>query len=89
MHNDPVRGMQVFQTKAAGTSKYKWQTYHFCSNGCKANFDAKPETFARQPSGTCAAVMKARPAGAPLSPCLDLEADKVHHERQVEPSRIS
>ncbi len=42
---DPVCGMQVDSAKAAGTSDYQGQTYAFCSTGCKAKFDAKPDAF--------------------------------------------
>ena len=39
---DPVCGMTVNPAKAAGTSTRHGQTFHFCSNGCKAKFDANP-----------------------------------------------
>ena len=42
---DPVCGMQVDPAKAAGTSQYKGQTYHFCSQGCLDTFRASPETY--------------------------------------------
>jgi Cu+-exporting ATPase len=44
---DPVCGMQVDQAKAAGTSQYQGQTYYFCSNGCKAKFDANPGQYVK------------------------------------------
>ena len=42
---DPVCGMQIDLQKAAGISVYHGQTYHFCSNGCKAAFDKEPEKY--------------------------------------------
>lgn len=47
MEKDVVCGMQVDPTKAAGSSQYKGKTYYFCSNGCKAKFDANPGQFAK------------------------------------------
>lgn len=47
MARDVVCGMQVEPPKAAGTSEYNGKTYHFCSKGCKAQFDAKPAQFAK------------------------------------------
>ncbi len=45
---DPVCGMTVDETKPAGTSQYRGQTYYFCSPGCKASFDKDPEKFVGQ-----------------------------------------
>ena len=42
---DPVCGMNVDPTKAAGQSTYKGQCYFFCSKSCKAKFDAAPDQF--------------------------------------------
>jgi P-type Cu+ transporter len=44
---DPVCGMQVDPTTAAGTSNYQGQTYYFCSMGCKAKFDASPAQYVK------------------------------------------
>jgi Cu+-exporting ATPase len=43
---DPVCGMEVDPEHAAGSSEHAGHTYHFCSAGCKARFDAEPEVFA-------------------------------------------
>ncbi|AMY09332.1 Silver exporting P-type ATPase [Luteitalea pratensis] len=43
--NDPVCGMQVDPIRAAGTSQYQGQTYHFCSQSCLDKFQASPETY--------------------------------------------
>ncbi len=40
---DPVCGMKVDPAEAAGTRQYQGQTYYFCSKGCKAKFDRRPE----------------------------------------------
>ncbi|HET8548441.1 MAG TPA: YHS domain-containing protein [Bryobacteraceae bacterium] len=45
MKRDPVCHMDVEPTRAAGTSKYKGDTYYFCSTQCKQRFDADPESF--------------------------------------------
>ena len=47
MERDVVCGMQVDQSKAAGTSQYNGKTYYFCSNSCKTNFDADPTRYAK------------------------------------------
>ena len=47
MEKDPVCGMSIDPGKAAGTSNYQGRTFYFCSPGCKAKFDAKPEAYAK------------------------------------------
>ena len=47
MEKDVVCGMTIDPAKAAGTSEYQGRTYYFCSKGCKAKFDAKPEEYAK------------------------------------------
>ncbi len=42
---DPVCGMTVDPEHAAGSSVYQGRTYHFCSKGCVAKFEANPEKF--------------------------------------------
>src|SRR5688572_4936642 len=46
---DPVCGMEIDPTAAAGSSEYGGQTYHFCSSHCKATFDADPAAHAAGP----------------------------------------
>jgi Cu+-exporting ATPase len=43
---DPVCGMTIDPSKAAGTSQYEGKTVYFCSGGCKKRFDADPASFA-------------------------------------------
>ncbi|MDH5406721.1 MAG: YHS domain-containing protein, partial [Candidatus Aminicenantes bacterium] len=47
MPKDPVCGMQVSPSKAAGSTKYKGKTYYFCSLACKKKFDADPARYLR------------------------------------------
>jgi YHS domain-containing protein len=45
MEKDPVCGMQVKPSKAAGTSTANGKTYYFCSKTCKAKFNANPAQY--------------------------------------------
>lgn len=47
MEKDVVCGMQVDPAKAAGSSQHNGKTFYFCSNGCKAKFDANPAQFVK------------------------------------------
>jgi Cu+-exporting ATPase len=49
---DPVCGMHVTPTTAAGKSDYGGQTYYFCSLGCKKAFDKEPQEYVGQPQHT-------------------------------------
>ena len=42
---DPVCGMEISESEAAGTSTYKGQTYYFCATACKETFDENPAEF--------------------------------------------
>ena len=42
---DSVCEMMVDPQNAAGSYEYKWQTYFFCSVGCREKFKADPERF--------------------------------------------
>ena len=42
-HKDPICGMDVEESEAAGQSEHEGTTYYFCSIGCKEQFDASPE----------------------------------------------
>ena len=39
---DPVCGMDIEATTAAGHTEFKGQTYHFCGSMCKEKFDLSP-----------------------------------------------
>lgn len=45
MVTDPVCGMKVDPSTAAGKSEYRGQVYYFCSAGCKRAFDQEPEKY--------------------------------------------
>lgn len=47
MVKDVVCGMTV-DPQTAVKSEYKGQTYYFCSNGCKTQFDKDPDKYASQ-----------------------------------------
>ena len=47
MTSDPVCGMQVDESKAAAASKYKGQSYYFCSAGCKQQFEKNPQKYVK------------------------------------------
>ena len=42
---DPVCGMDVESTTAAGRSDYKGEAYYFCGSKCKEKFDLSPEQY--------------------------------------------
>jgi Cu+-exporting ATPase len=48
---DPVCGMEVEESTAAGTSVYKGKTYYFCALGCKRKFDEHPEHYIKEING--------------------------------------
>ena len=48
MQTDPVCGMQIEESEAAGKSEYKGRTYYFCSGVCKTDFDDEPERYAKK-----------------------------------------
>lgn len=43
---DPVCGMMIDQSSAAGTSRYHGQTYYFCSTEDLRQFEANPAKYA-------------------------------------------
>ena len=45
---DPVCGMTIDDSSAAATTEYNGKRFYFCSKHCKAEFDKKPEEFARK-----------------------------------------
>ena len=49
MVKDPVCGMEIDPTEAAGTSEYQGQTYYFCSLDCKTQFDKNPQQYVGPP----------------------------------------
>ncbi len=47
---DPVCGMQIEESDAAGTSEHHGRTYYFCSTSCKDKFDESPDNYANNHS---------------------------------------
>ena len=45
MSVDPVCGMQVDESKAAGKSTYRDHVFYFGSPQCKQKFDENPEAY--------------------------------------------
>jgi Cu+-exporting ATPase len=48
MAKDPICGMNIEESKAAGIAVYNGKTYYFCSAGCKAKFEKEPEKHAEK-----------------------------------------
>ena len=48
---DPVCGMQVDSTHAAGRVEYRGETYQFCSHACLEQFKRSPEQFVDERTG--------------------------------------
>ena len=72
---DPVCGMEVDPDRAAGHSEHAGQTYHFCSAGCKARFDAEPEVWHAAAQAQSAPRRERAPlplAPAPAAPVVQL-----------------
>ncbi len=66
---DPVCGMTVDPQRAGGSSEYQGKTYHFCSKGCIAKFEADPEKYLHP-----AAKPEPMPAGA-VDPVCGMTVD--------------
>jgi YHS domain-containing protein len=49
MVKDPVCGMFIEEEEAEAESQYQGQTYFFCSEECKEEFDAEPDRYIEQP----------------------------------------
>lgn len=48
MVTDPVCKMEIEEDQAAATVEYEGQTYYFCSQGCKQQFEREPERYLQQ-----------------------------------------
>ena len=58
---DPICGMEVEPSNAAGKHVYNGQTYYFCSHHCVAKFKEDPEKFLKS--------LASRACCARLRPC--------------------
>ena len=47
MAKDPICNMEVDDQTAAFKSQYGSQTYYFCSEECREQFELRPEQYAR------------------------------------------
>ncbi len=50
MARDPVCGMEVDVENAPASTEYNGQTYYFCSEECKEDFERNPERYSGQTS---------------------------------------
>ena len=48
---DPVCGMQIEESEAAGSSEYQGTTYYFCSAACQDKFEQNPEDYVNKTDG--------------------------------------
>ncbi len=68
-HKDPVCGMTVVPSKAAGTTLHKGEKYYFCSKSCQAKFEATPEKYlAPAPAAPPTAAERATEYICPMDP---------------------
>ena len=42
---DPVCGMEIEEREAKSTSTYDGETYYFCSETCRKQFDRNPRKY--------------------------------------------
>jgi len=42
---DPVCNMEIDEQSAAGRSQYQGDTYYFCTESCKNEFDQNPQQY--------------------------------------------
>src|SRR5687768_4525021 len=61
---DPVCGMTIAPSDAAGHYDYKGQTYYFCAESCRERFRADPESFLNPPEEDAATAAARAAAGA-------------------------
>jgi P-type Cu+ transporter len=45
---DPVCKMNVEPGSGKEKTEYKGETYHFCSNDCKKEFDKQPDRYTKE-----------------------------------------
>ena len=42
---DPVCDMEIDENSAAGRAQYEGQTYYFCTQSCKDEFELNPQQY--------------------------------------------
>ena len=45
---DPVCGMKIEDSKAAGKSTFEGRDYYFCAKSCKTKFDQNPQQYVKK-----------------------------------------
>lgn len=48
MATDPVCKMKIDKSDAGAEAEYRGQTFYFCSEGCKEEFEKNPDKYARK-----------------------------------------
>src|SRR5260370_6514792 len=68
---DPVCGMSVTPSRAAGSAVHDGITYYFCSASCQRKFVADPQQFlhAEAPASCCAHPQAAEPVAGTIYTC--------------------
>ena len=51
MVTDPVCGMRIEAAEAKASLRYEGRDYHFCSVGCRVEFERHPEDYADKNHG--------------------------------------
>lgn len=60
---DPVCGMKVLPEKAAASFEHSGRTWYFCSNGCRAKFEASPSRYdGSAPAAVVPPLLPAKPS---------------------------
>ena len=68
-HKDPVCGMMVLPSRAAGSAEYEGVRYYFCGKGCLAKFEADPQKYlAPAPPAAPTEAQKAVEYTCPMDP---------------------
>jgi Cu+-exporting ATPase len=67
-HRDPVCGMTVSESKAAGSTEYRGQKYFFCAKSCLAKFEADPERYLNPPAAVPSGESAAAEYTCPMHP---------------------
>ena len=70
---DPVCGMTVDPAKAAGTSKYRGNSYYFCSAGCKEKFDRAPGQYIK--AEVLTVISPAHNSSSAIDPVCGMQVD--------------
>ena len=50
MAKDPICGMEVDQNTPAARTEHQGESYYFCSNNCKQQFESEPELYIQHES---------------------------------------